>query len=84
MLGFDVVYIQSDALGGTNTEFAIQRYQHGLLPESMPNPDIVINSYSSNDMHILSMHRAESMNISLYQAVWDLIQEFVGTVRGTQ
>jgi len=84
MLGFDAVYIQSDALGGTNTELAIQRYQYGLLPESMPNPDIVINSYSSNDMHILSMHRAESMNISLYEAVWDLIQEFVRTVRGTQ
>ena len=46
---FDVTKI---AMGGTNTAVGSQVLQYDLLPEEARNPDIVLNAYSTNDMHV--------------------------------
>ena len=76
-MGFEAVIIQNDAVGGTNTEIGTLRLKYNLLPKDMPKPDIIFNGYSTNDMHVLSMQRADAMNITLKEAVWDLTQNFI-------
>lgn len=80
MIGFEAVQIFNDSLGGTNTELAVLKYQYGLLPQEMKKPDIIINAYSSNDMHVISMRNAEAKNLTLIEAVSELVQDFIRSV----
>ena len=71
------------AMGGTNTATGSVICQYDLIPEAARNPDIVINAYSTNDMHILTILEAESANITLRDKVFDMTQEFVRRVLET-
>jgi hypothetical protein len=75
---FDVTKI---AMGGTNTAVGSQVLQYDLLPREARNPDIILNAYSTNDMHILTILEAASKgNITLRQRVFDMVQDFVRAV----
>ena len=68
------------AMGGTNTAVGAQVFQFDLLPEEARDPDIVINGYATNDMHVLTVLEAQSGNQTLGQRVFEITQEFVRTV----
>ena len=78
--GFKVIKITNIAQGGTNSEQGTFIIDYSLFPEDMLQPDIIIHAYSSNDMHILSMDKANAENKTLYDAVFDNLQEFIRSV----
>lgn len=84
LLGYEAVKILNDASGGTNSELGATRINYNLLPDLMPDPDIIINAYSSNDMHVLTMADADAKNLTLSEAVFDLTQTFIRTVEGSR
>jgi hypothetical protein len=51
-----------------------------LIPPQAQNPDIIINAYSTNDMHILTALEAQSGNQTLREKVFEMTQDFVRTV----
>ena len=51
-LGAPIVEVHVVAAGGTTSATGVQILQDSLLPEAARNPDIVINAYSTNDMHL--------------------------------
>ena len=82
-LGFEAVRVYNAALGGTNTDIAnvmleFQLYLDGVGQEGA---DVIINGYSTNEMHVLSMQQAQGENKSLESQIFDLMQRFI---RGTQ
>jgi hypothetical protein len=64
------------ALGGTNSKIGIDVAEYG---EGGPY-DIVINTYSTNDMHVISMEEAMKKNTTLEESLFDVSQEFIRTV----
>jgi len=64
------------ALGGMNSNIGIDMVEYG---EGGPF-DIVINTYSTNDMHIISMNEAMKKNTTLEESLLDVSQEFIRTV----
>lgn len=77
----DVVKITKISVGGTNTAIGATIFQYDLLPESARHPDIVLNAYSTNDMHILTILEAQSAgNQTLRDRVFEITQEFVRVV----
>jgi hypothetical protein len=70
-------------MGGTNTATGSVIWQYDLVPEEARNPDIVLNAYSTNDMHILTVLEAESSNITLRDRTFDMLQNFVRQVLST-
>ena len=72
------------AMGGTNTATGSVIWQYDLIPEEARNPDIVINAYSTNDMHILTVLEAESSNTTLRDRTFEMIQGFVRQVMGSK
>ena len=79
----DVVEVTKVAMGGTNTATGNVIWQYDLIPEEARNPDIVINAYSTNDMHILTILEAQSSNITLRDKIFEMTQEFVRNVLHT-
>ena len=82
-LGFEAIRVYNAALGGTNTEIAnvmleFQLYLDDLGPEGA---DVIINGYSTNEMHVLSMQQAQGEDRSLESQIFGLMQRFI---RGTQ
>ena len=75
-----MVEITKISMGGTNTAVGAQIFEYELLPEAARNPDIVLNAYSTNDMHILTILEAESGNQTLRDRVFEITQEFVRVV----
>ena len=74
---FDVTKV---AMGGTNTQTGSVILQYDLIPDNARNPDIVINAYATNDMHILTILEAKSQNITLRDKVFNMTQDFVRKV----
>jgi len=72
------------AMGGTNTATGSVIWQYDLTPEEVRNPDIVINAYSTNDMHILTILEAQASNTTLRDKTFEMIQGFVRQVMGSQ
>mmetsp|Transcript_6732 Transcript_6732/g.7655 ORF Transcript_6732/g.7655 Transcript_6732/m.7655 type:complete len:729 (-) Transcript_6732:267-2453(-) len=72
------------AMGGTNTATGSAIWKYDLVPEEARNPDIVINAYSTNDMHILTVLEAESSNTTLRDRTFEMIQGFVRQVLNTK
>ena len=71
------------AMGGTNTAVGSQVMEYDLLPLEARKPDIIVNAYSTNDMHILTILEAQNSqkgNITLRQRVFDMTQDFVRQV----
>ena len=65
----EIVQVTKVAMGGTNTATGSVIFQYDLIPEHARDPDIVINAYSTNDMHILTLLEAQSSNMTLRDKV---------------
>jgi lysophospholipase L1-like esterase len=78
--GVNLVNVHTMALGGTNTESAITMWDYQLLAGDIPYPDILINAYSTNDMHWNSMQDAIARNQTLEQSLMELSQAFIRQV----
>jgi len=64
-----LVEVTKVAMGGTNTATGSVIFQYDLVPEQARDADIVINAYSTNDMHILTILEAQSSNTTLRDKV---------------
>ena len=80
VLRADVIRTQTVTLGGTNTESGISIWKYGLQPEEYPHPDVLINAYSTNDVHVNSIKAAEGRNQTIHEAVFEMTQKFIRTV----
>jgi len=80
IIGADVIRTQTVTLGGTNTESGISIWKYGLQPEEYPHPDVLINAYSTNDVHVNSIKAAEGRNQTIHEAVFEMTQKFIRTV----
>jgi hypothetical protein len=80
----EVFHVTKIAMGGTNTAVGSQIFYYDLLPREGHNPDIVINAYATNDMHVLTLLEAQSGNQTLGQRVFEMTQEFVRDVMQEQ
>lgn len=78
-----LVEVTKVAMGGTNTATGSVIWQYDLVPEESRNPDIVLNAYSTNDMHILTVLEAQSSNTTLRDRTFDMMQSFVRQVLQT-
>ena len=79
-----LIDVSKVAMGGTNTATGSVLWQYDLIPEKARSPDIVINAYSTNDMHVLTMLEAESSNMTLRDKTFDVIQQYVRQVLGSK
>lgn len=77
---WDLVQVTKTAMGGTNTQTGQVILEYDLLPAEARHPDIIINAYSTNDMHILTVLDAAQGNVTLRDKVFDMTQEFVRQV----
>ena len=50
-----------------------------MYPDDMGVPDVVINAYSTNNMHVLSEIEAERLGITLEESVLRMNHKFVRT-----
>jgi len=80
VLRADVIRIQTVTLGGTNSESGVSIWKYGLQPDDYPHPDVLINAYSTNDVHINSVQAAEARNLTIHEAVFEVTQKFIRTV----
>lgn len=62
-------------VGGTNSKIGIDIVEYG---DKGPY-DIIINTYSTNDMHINSVKEAIEKNTTLEESVFEVNQEFIRT-----
>jgi len=76
----DVIRIQTVTLGGTNSESGVSIWKYGLQPDDYPHPDVLINAYSTNDVHVNSVQAAEARNQTIHEAVFEMTQKFIRTV----
>lgn len=76
----DVFLVTKIAMGGTNTAVGTTVFRYDLVPPESRDPDVVVNAYSTNDMHILTVLEATSGNQTLRDRVMEMLQEFVRTV----
>mmetsp|Transcript_13775 Transcript_13775/g.38773 ORF Transcript_13775/g.38773 Transcript_13775/m.38773 type:complete len:750 (+) Transcript_13775:190-2439(+) len=79
-----LVEVSKVAMGGTNTATGSVIWQYDLIPEEARNPDIVLNAYSTNDMHILTVLEAQESNTTLRDRTFEMMQDFVRQVMGTR
>lgn len=68
------------ALGGTNTKVGLELWQYNLLPDHIPHPDILINAYSTNDMHVISINESNERKLTIAEYVFQMYEEFVREV----
>lgn len=73
--GRPLIQVTNVAVGGTNTETGRVMLEYDLLP--VANPDIIINAYATNDMHILTIQQAENRNVTLRDRIYEMAQGFV-------
>jgi len=75
-----VIEIVKLALGGTNTGVGSMIWDYTLLPsEETRHADIILNAYSTNDMHVLTVLEAAFGNITIRDKVFEMTQGFVRT-----
>ncbi|KAG7372004.1 hypothetical protein IV203_018147 [Nitzschia inconspicua] len=79
-----LVQVTKVAMGGTNTATGSIIWQYDLIPPESRNPDIVLNAYSTNDMHILTILEAQSSNTTLRERTFDMMQAFVRQILQTR
>jgi hypothetical protein len=77
LFGGDLVEVKVVGMGGTNSATGATILEHDLIPADAKNPDIIINSYATNDMHAITMRQASSGNVTLRDKVFDMTQDFV-------
>ena len=81
--GDGIAEVTKVAMGGTNTETGNVIWRYDLIPEYARNPDIVLNAYSTNDMHVLTILEAQSANSTLRDKVFDMTQNYVRDILHT-
>jgi hypothetical protein len=79
-LPLPLVQVHVFAIGGSNTQTATTLLEYDLLPTPAQNPDIIINAYSTNDVHVDTVKVATSRNATLADLVFDMMQNFVRVV----
>lgn len=79
----NVVDVTKVAMGGTNTATGSVIWQYDLIPNEAKNPDIILNAYSTNDMHILTVLEAQSSNTTLRDRTFEMMQDFVRKILDT-
>ena len=77
--GGELVTVSNDAIGGTNSKIADSMIRYELVPVESQTPDILINSYSTNDMHITTMKEASNTGIDREEYIMQIQQQFVRT-----
>jgi hypothetical protein len=70
----DTVEVITATLGGTNTESSIMLMEYDLVPSEV---DILIQAYTTNDMHLHSLEKAEAANVTLRDRVFDVTERFI-------
>jgi len=75
-----VLDIRSMSIGGTNTDSATTMWDYAVFPNDVFWPDIIIHSYSTNDMHVLSEIQAQNMNITLDEMIMRVNEKFIRSV----
>jgi len=75
--GIGLVEVHNLASGGTNSATGQVLLEYELLPANIRNPDIIINAYSTNDMHITTINEASSNNQTLKEKTFFMAQVFV-------
>ena len=71
-----MVEIVAIAAGGTNSGYGTRILEFDVLPPEARNADIIINAYSTNDVHVLTMIEADQKKVTLEELVFDMIQDF--------
>jgi hypothetical protein len=84
MAGGKVAIVANHAIGASNTQVATTLLRFELLPEEIRRPDIIINAYSTNDMHFETIAEAVGSNATLRDHVFAMHQEFIRTAAATQ
>lgn len=78
--GADIFKVDKIALGGTNTATGFVLWESDFVPPEFKHPDILINAYSTNDMHILTVLEAQEGNTTLREKIMEMTQDFVRAV----
>jgi len=77
----DLIQVHVLAIGGTNTESGTTLWDYSIVPKDVPYPpDILINAYSTNDVHVNSMNDAKARNKTLEESLIELGQNFIRQV----
>lgn len=75
----NLVTVHTLAVGGTNTATGKAVLEFDILPEEASHPDILINAYSTNDMHVLTLNEATGSNMTIRDKVFSMSQDFIRT-----
>ena len=76
LAGYKAVEVLSLAVGGTNSAQGATILKFELFPRTF-KPDVVINGYSTNDMHVNTMRDASAENTTLQEFIEGLLERFV-------
>jgi hypothetical protein len=68
--------VEAIATGGINTDVGRAVWEYDLVPEKTRGIDIVINAFSTNDMHVITMNEAKNGGKTLRDKVFEMIQDF--------
>ena len=76
-----LVDIKSTAVGGWNTYVSTAVLEYDLISDdAWLYPDVILNAHSTNEMHVNTMQAAEANNVSHFDHVFDMTQNFIRTV----
>jgi len=71
---YDLVRVTVQAVGGTNSETGMYMLRYGMVETK---PDIIINAYATNDMHVLTMAAAKTNGHTLRDETHRIAQGFI-------
>lgn len=69
--------IELIVLGGANTAVGTEGVKYNLLSQSNEEFDVIINAYSTNDVHFVSIKEAKDNNLTLEEYLFRMEQEFI-------
>jgi hypothetical protein len=72
-----LVQVHVFAVGGSNTKTATVLLEYDLLPKDAQNADIIINGYSTNDMHVDTIKEAAGEGKTMTDKVFEMAQDFI-------
>jgi hypothetical protein len=77
LAGGELVQVKVVGMGGTNSATGAIILEYDLIPADAKNPDVIVNSYATNDMHVITMRQAQEGNTTLRDQVFDMTQDYV-------
>jgi len=78
--GYQAIDLRGMVIGGSNTATATNMWEYSVFPQNVLYPDIVINAYATNDMHVLSEIQAKKLGITLEDMIMRENEKFVRTI----